>query len=269
MKKKSAVLMAGAALLLCLAPIRVAMAGDDPGHGKAKIDWANKVIIARGTAAPNLKAANVAAARLGAERAAKMDAWRNILETLKGVKVDTDSTAGDMMKDKRIMTTVQGLVKNFEVLDTKYFSDGGVDVIVKMKLDGPLTKALLPPGSGSQAKVASKGHTGLIIDARGLDVVPALAPRVLDESGKEVYGPAVVTPEGIEANGIAGYVDDMESAKSHPRVSGNPLVIKAKAAKPTAGGSDIILAASEAGKLGTGDTSFLGYGKVIIVTKKD
>ncbi|NOZ86755.1 MAG: hypothetical protein GXP49_10885 [Deltaproteobacteria bacterium] len=242
-------------------------AQNDPGHGKVKIDWANKVIIARGTAAPNLKAANVAAARLGAERAAKIDAWRNIIEALKGVKVDSGSSVGDKMKDRKIKTRVEGIVKNFEVLDTKYFSDGGVDVIVRMRLDGPLTKALLPPKSGAKKKIASKMHTGLIVDARGLKIAPALAPRILDEKGNEVYGPSVVTPEGIEANGIAGYARDLDQAENNPRVSGNPLIIKAKAAKKP-GGCDIILSSKDVKKLKARkqDLSFLGYGRVMIVT---
>ena len=243
-----------------------AAAQDDPGHNKVKIDWANKVIIARGTAAPNLKAANVAAARLGAERAAKIDAWRNILEALKGVKIDSKTSVGDKMKDAKIRTKVEGIVKNFEVLDTKYFSDGGVDVIVRMRLDGPLTKALLPPKTGAKKKVASKSYTGLIVDARGLKVAPALAPRILDEKGNEVYGPSVVTPEGIEANGIAGYAKDLDDAKKNPRVAGNPLIVKAKAPKKE-GSCDIVLSSEEAKKLKSRkDLSFLGYGRVMIVT---
>ena len=51
-------------------------------HGS--IDWTNKTITATGSGAPDLKAANVAVARLGAERAAKADALRNILEAVKG-----------------------------------------------------------------------------------------------------------------------------------------------------------------------------------------
>ena len=48
------------------------------------VDWSNQIIQATGIGAsnPNLPAA---AARSNAIRAAKMDAWRNLLETVKGV----------------------------------------------------------------------------------------------------------------------------------------------------------------------------------------
>ena len=55
-------------------------------HGQ--IHWSNGTITATGSGAPSLKAANVAVARLGAERAAKMDARRNILGDFKGARVD-------------------------------------------------------------------------------------------------------------------------------------------------------------------------------------
>src|SRR5688572_21131444 len=63
-----------------------------PGHGK--INWTDKTVTATGSGAPNLKASNVAAARLGAERAAKLDAFRNILEAVKGAKVSGGGTVG-------------------------------------------------------------------------------------------------------------------------------------------------------------------------------
>src|SRR5437867_12181386 len=65
------------------------------GHGK--IDWSTKTITATGSGAPNLKAANVAVARLEAERAAKLDALRNILEAVKGVRVTSGQSAGARM----------------------------------------------------------------------------------------------------------------------------------------------------------------------------
>ena len=64
-------ILAGALIILCAG---IASASDSVsqtvGHGQ--IDWSKKTITATGSGAPNLKAPNVAVARLGAERAAKM-----------------------------------------------------------------------------------------------------------------------------------------------------------------------------------------------------
>src|SRR5262245_10929441 len=82
MRRLGRVLNVGAlSAVLCVATGQAARAQDVaqevPGHGK--INWTDKTITVTGSGAPNLKAANVAVARLGAERAAKMDAFRNIL----------------------------------------------------------------------------------------------------------------------------------------------------------------------------------------------
>ena len=54
-------------------------------HGE--INWSKKTVTATGSGVANLKDGNVAQARLMAERAAKIDALRNIIETLQGIQV--------------------------------------------------------------------------------------------------------------------------------------------------------------------------------------
>jgi hypothetical protein len=235
------------------------------GHGK--IDWTNKSITATGSGAPDLKAPNVAVARLGAERVAKMDALRNILETVKGVRLNGSKSTGtqmDAMPD--LKARVEGIVKNFKVLDTKYFSDGGVDVIVQVPLDGVLTEALV---TGSSAKVdpAAKdpsGTTGIIINAKGLGITPALAPRLLDDKGQEIYGATLVSSEAVKRHGVAGYSRTLDEALKDARVSDKPLVVRALKL-PELGGTDAILSAEDAAKI-TKMPTLLSNGKVIIVT---
>ena len=40
--------------------------------------------------------------RLNAERAAKLDALRNLLETIKGIQIDGRKNAGDLMSNGKI-----------------------------------------------------------------------------------------------------------------------------------------------------------------------
>ena len=65
-------------LLLTAIPVGAAELFPDEGVvepiGHGEINWTLKQIRARGSGAPNLDAQNVAVVRLGAERAAKMDA---------------------------------------------------------------------------------------------------------------------------------------------------------------------------------------------------
>lgn len=238
------------------------------GHGQ--INWSEQYVEATGSGAPDPKAANVAVARLGAERAAKMDAFRNLLETLKGANVTSKATAADEMSNGAIKSKVEGVLRNFKVTDTRYYSDGSVDVVVRMNLKGDLAEALLPdPDQKAVAAVPQTGeakNSGLIINAKGLAAVPAMAPRIVDEDGKEVYGVSLVSEAAAKENGIAGYVKDLESAQGHTRVKGTPMVVRAiRLATP--GKSDLVISNADAEKLRdkNSNLSFLSQGKVIIV----
>jgi hypothetical protein len=235
------------------------------GHGK--IDWSNKTITATGSGAPNLKAANVAVARLGAERAAKMDALRNIIEAVRGVRVSGGESAGDRMdKAPKVKSQVEGIVRKFKVLDTKYYSDGGVDVVVEVPLDGVLTETLVEnPGTKAKAVLQDpKGPTGLIINAKGLGATPALAPRLVDDKGKEIYGASAVSGAAVKKHGVVAYAKNLELASKDARVADKPIIIRAqKLAQP--GGSDLVITATDGEKIAK-LTGLLAGGKVIIVT---
>jgi hypothetical protein len=236
-------------------------------HGQ--VNWTDKTIIATGSGAPDLKAPNVAVARLGAERVAKMDALRNILETLKGVRINAEITVeNEMVTNSKMRTKVQGVARRFKVLKTKYYSDGGVDLIVQMSLDGQLASTLVESG-GKAADLPQKGdakHSGLIINAKGLKMMPALAPKILDESGKVIYSADFLAKQNLEERGVAAYFKAMDAAKKSKRVGANPLVLKAlklsKGAK-----TDVVLSNADAEKLKDPDTNlkYLAEGRVILV----
>jgi len=234
----------------------------------ATVDWQRRVIVARGQGAPDLTASSPAAARIGAERAAQIDAFRNILETLKGVEVKGGQTAGQLMAhDSALKASVEGLIRNFKVTDRKYFSDGGVELTVEMALDGKLAEMLLAPGT-TPTRTAQEGThdvgSGLVVVAKGLKITPALAPRILDESGREVYGPDFVQPGALRDNGIAGYLTSESAAEHSARVGDHPMTVKAIKAH----GSDVVISAADAAKLSDSHANlgFLSEGKVIIVT---
>ncbi len=233
----------------------------------ATVDWQRRVIVAHGQGAPDLTASSAAAARIGAERAAQVDAFRNILETLKGVEVKSGQTAGQLMaKDSALKASVEGLIRNFKVTDRKYFNDGGVELTVEMALDGKLADLLLPTGMAPArtAQGTKDVGSGLVIVAKGFKVQPALAPRIVDESGKEVYGPDFVQPGAIRENGIAGYLNSESAAEHSARVGDHPITVKAVKAR----GSDVVISSADAAKLSDSQSNlgFLSEGKVIIVT---
>ncbi|MHB1845604.1 MAG: hypothetical protein ACYCWW_12320, partial [Deltaproteobacteria bacterium] len=245
------------------APAATALAAPDG----ASIDWEKRVIVAHGLGAPDLSAPNAAAARIGAERAAKLDAFRNLLEALKGVHVREGQTAASLMsRDEALRASVEGVLREFTVVERHYFSDGGVELVVSMPLDGRVGTLLVPAAGEAQVK-APEGTgsvgSGLVVVAKGLKVAPALAPRILDASGHEVYGPGFVQVASLRANGIAGYLHDVVQAVKSARVGDRPMTVHAIAAR----GSDLVISDADAKRLSdpASNLGFLAEGKVIIV----
>ena len=258
------------------------------------VDWQRKVVKCTGSGAANLRDAggNPAVARIGAEKAAKLDALRNCLETLKGVQLDSGQTVGNALaSDQALSGKVQGLVKGFKVVGApRYFSDGGVEMDVEVPLEGAMSDALLPkqekkeeappapapkpakaeaapaglsPDLHGPAERGSGGGTSLVVDARGQKVLPALAPRILDEAGQVVYGPSKLGDSGRKAGGTVAYASDLDAARAtlKDRVGARPLVVKAVRTE----GADVVISAADAAGLAGKDLGFLADAKVVIL----
>jgi len=208
-----------------------------PGSGS--INWQNQIIMATGIGAPDPKVP-FAAQRAGAIRVAKIDALRQMLETVKGMTISSETTVRNAMIENDVVeTNISGVVRNFKVVDTRYLSDGSIEVDVEIPLSGILLNEMLPrqvggkiPGSlnydlNANAAFTSGVYTGLIIDARGLNLKPAMAPKILDQNGNEVYGTGYVSREYAVQIGVVGYEKDIERAKKDARVTDNAIVVKA------------------------------------------
>lgn len=203
------------------------------------INWQDQILTSTGIGAPNPKMP-LAAQRAGAIEAAKRVALRNLLETVKGMSITSETTVENaMIASDVINTKVSGIVRNFKVVNTRYMSTGDVEVDVEIPLSGVLADALLPeagmlmapgqgwPGYQSGVPAKSAVFTGLIIDARGTGVRPAMAPKIIDAKGNEVYGTGYVNREYAVQIGVIGYEKDVNRAKTNERVTDNPLVVKA------------------------------------------
>ena len=238
---------------------------------EGKVDWEHKVVKCTGSGAANLKDAdgNPAVARIGAEKAARLDALRNCLATLRGVQLESGRTVGSALEsDAALSGRVQGLVRGFRTVGKpRYFSDGGVEMDVEVPLEGALSEALLPhqpSGAAEPAAAPAGGPTSLVVDARGQKLTPALAPRVRDDAGREVYGPEKLNDVGRRAGGAAAYAPDLDSARRSmgDRMGERPLLVKAVRVE----GSDVVISAADAALLGGPVPAFLAQGKVVILT---
>ncbi len=120
----------------------------EPSHS-GRINWTAGLIYATGIGVPPVQSANAAQARAMAERAAFVVALRNLLEIVKGVRVDSETVVENfMVKSDVIRTRVDGVVKGARIVKTQYMSDGAVEVQVVMSLKGALMDVLVPEHFG-------------------------------------------------------------------------------------------------------------------------
>jgi hypothetical protein len=243
---------------------------------QGSINWSTGKVVAVGIGAPPSKPANMAQARAMARRAAITVARRNLLEISQGVQVDSMTLVKDFtVKSDIIRTSVQGVIRNAQVIDTAYMSDGSVEVTMVMSLGGEFANVILPPPpvgtefpmppSGTEMP-SSQVYTGMVIDARGLGARPAMAPKIVDESGKEIYGSAMVNREFAVQQGMVGYAKDLSAAQGNNRVTDRPVTIKALR---TSGAAkvDVVISDSDAAKLTSAaeNLSFLQKCRVMVV----
>jgi hypothetical protein len=113
------------------------------------INWTTNEVMATGIGAPPAMITNPAQARAMAERAAFIVALRNLLETVKGVRVDSETVVRNfMVKSDVIRVRVDGIVKGAKVVKTQYLSDGSVEVQVALSMRGAFLDAVLPESFG-------------------------------------------------------------------------------------------------------------------------
>lgn len=214
--------------LLMLSVLSLAQTAYQPVGTSGGIDYGKRVIVAKGIGMPG-----GIGGRGGQIRAAIMDAQRNYLNVTKGAYVTSETTVENLMMTGDIITSsVEGLVRNYVPVDTAYWDDGTIEVTLEFYMEGSFLDAVLPQSMGGYPPptytIPSSGtaYTGLIVDARGLGVRPALAPKIIDTNGKEVYGSSMVSREFAIQQGMVGYAKDPEKARANDRVSPTPYFVK-------------------------------------------
>lgn len=102
-----------------------------------KTAWVPITIRATGGGAPPGpgRSVNAAQERLLAERAAKVDAYRNLLEQAYGLTLTSASTVRDFVTESDVIKTrVEAYVRGGKVTDVRHLPDGGVEVDVEVLL---------------------------------------------------------------------------------------------------------------------------------------
>lgn len=246
--------------LLAAPCVALAQTSGIPAKPAPGVDWQNQVVRATGSGAPDVNAANPSQARAGAEKAARADALRNLLTQLKGMQITAGNTIGAAMASDEVRAKVEAAAKAYRISAKRYYSDMGMEIDVELPI-AALTEVFAPAAAAPSGGSSDKKTTGLIVDARGLKLAPSLAPRLIDDSGQEIYGIGRLSEQARRSSGVAAYAPGLEQAKKSLRVGDKPLLVKGAEAR----GSDVVLGAEERKKLGDGNGQYLVDGRVVIV----
>lgn len=230
------------------------VSGASESFVEGELNWTERTLTVYGEGVAPSDLTNPAQRRLMGFRAAKTVAYRNLLDIVGEVHVDSRTTVSmAMVTSDSIRAVVEDVVRGARVVQgSQQEEDGLFRLALRMPLSGDFARILLPdsapgslagdasgglpptalPGSDSFLLfVPAKPYTGLIVDARGLDLRPTMSPRIIDTTGRVIYSAEQVDRAYAVDVGVVGYDKDIERAARGDRMGGtdaHPLIVEAE-----------------------------------------
>ncbi len=210
------------------------------------IDYANRVIVSRGTASIAVKESlrdqfKIVEKNLKLSKGeAKSHARNNLLDLIKIVNFDGRTVGEMMIQDPLTSSRIETLVGSaYQQGEIEYLERQEVAIALAVKMSG--LAEVLVDGSGhmnesltQSAYLMTRNSTskvdrvsGIIIDARNIYHVPAMVPKVFNEEDKLIYGPRHYTRSRSINRGPMGYAHNMEDGNVKRRVGKNPIIVEA------------------------------------------
>ncbi|QGY41301.1 hypothetical protein GM415_14585 [Pseudodesulfovibrio cashew] len=187
-------------------------------------------------------------------RKAVSGARKQLLDIILSVRIDARRTVSAYLsEDAELAARVRGVVQNSPLERPVGAGQGGA-VRVSERFRDKLAELVLPTTIQFQSGIPPKlstsmeqsmgfeggvpepvggnsgGYTGLIIDARGLEVTPALTPVVYGQDGQGVYGTFLVSRDSAVSKGVAAYATTSDPGILAERVGKRPLTVRALSA---------------------------------------
>lgn len=216
---------------------------------KGSVNWAKGAEADVEAWGVGLPPENVPAARgtALARRAAIVDAYRQLAETIKGVQIDSETTMRDLAIESDVVSTkISALVKGARIVEETVNDDGSYNVRMAIPLYGvksvaaiavPEAKeAILPEAvpeisedyiPAPEVKAQAASYTGVIVDAAGLGLEGTFSPVIYDVNGRAIYGMRNIDKDFAISQGMVEYSSDLQAASANSRAGSNPLVVKA------------------------------------------
>ena len=234
------------------------------------IDYANRVIVSRGTASVTARETSQADLKLVEKNLklskgeARARARENLLDLVKLVNFD-GRTVGEMMvidplTESRVETLVGSAYQQGEI---EYLEGAKVAIALAVRMsglseiltdiEGYKTDNMNPAYLMTSAAIPkSQRVSGIVIDAREHAVDPSMSPEVIDMQGNLVYGTTSYSRSKAVNRGPVGYAYSMDDRNVSQRVGSNPLVIEAVGSLD----DDVYITSMDAEKVRSAEKSF-------------
>jgi hypothetical protein len=229
------------------------------------IDWSGKTVWARGAGVLDPGNSNRDQAWQMAQRAATVVAQRNLLEIVKGVRVDSDTRVQDLIAEhdsayQRIETVVKrarqrgparldsiGGTVEVELECGLYGADGVEGIFAPQPVAGPLTQNPSADGLSATAREFLRQYSALAFDGGNTGLKPALFPKLYDDSGALLFDTRELPFAGSTGTGAVQYIGRLDQIQARPDF-GQPLVLRAREARGKLG-TDIVLSRGDSDQL--------------------
>jgi hypothetical protein len=226
------------------------------------IDWSGKTVWARGAGVLDPGNPNRYPAWQMAQRAATVVAQRNLLEIVKGVRVDSDTRVQDLMAEhdsvyRRIEAVVRGarqrsparydsLGGTVEVeLECDLYGEGGVEsALAPQPAAGPQSRDLAAGGLSPAAREFLRQYSALVLDGGNTGLKPALFPKLYDDSGALLLDPRELAYAGATGAHTVQYLGTLGQVLADPNF-GQPMVLRVREVRGKLG-TDIVLVRTDA-----------------------
>jgi hypothetical protein len=197
------------------------------GEGGVAIDWSAGTLRAKGIGPADRHAPSPAVARVGAKRAAEIQARAKLLKAARALKVaDGGSVGAAIDKDAKAKARLEGEIERAPVVETDLLTDGSARVTLTLGIEA-VRQAL----SGSRTATTDESAVVWIVDAKSATPAVGWALKV---GGTRWDGPVLF------ARDRSGAPADAVAAKATSATDG-VLSVSGPTAPPPAGALVVVV----------------------------
>ncbi len=230
--------------------------------GDGEIDWTNLRLIA---GADGASATGVLASIEAMEGDARAKLGPKMLDLCRKIRISSRQYASDLLEaHDAVSDRLDDNKSIFEVFESQYFTSGSVHIEAALPIHAWLRPALTHLAQGVERPAAAAGVTGVVVDARGLKVAPAVAPRLREAGGAVIYSVETLSEYAASLRPPVVYVHDPADPVAVKRAGAEPLFVRASAIVEE---TDLVLDELDAPRVteAAALTDFLLHGNVVIV----